>query len=63
MSILQLSVRFLSAYAEDCFIVGDCVITECGGGNSVVCELPNDGGTGKCTCATPEGRGFLVVLV
>lgn len=44
-----------SVYCEDCFIPDDCVATGCQGANSVVCEIPDDGGTGKCTCATPEG--------
>lgn len=44
------------ALGEDCFETGECVVTECSGANSVVCEIPSDGGSGKCTCAIAEGK-------
>ena len=46
---------YIAAYCEDCNELADCEITQCAGSNVVVCELPNEGGSGKCTCATPEG--------
>ena len=43
------------AFGEDCMTTSDCQVTQCSGSNAVVCELPSDGGSGKCTCAVAEG--------